>query len=305
MGNKRAQDTAAQSTRTAPDITGYNMTILSATPQNGPDTATYRLGCLRALLGHEPPALASRALLAGDMGMLLHLLGDDNDALDALPSAWWMTAHTQRPGAILFTGFEPFGGHAVNPSWAAAEAAADAARSPILDAQSVQLPVTFKVACDAPAALLTEIPPTHAALLVHIGLAADRDTICLERYAHNTRGQTADNDGLIGRGVAPYDQLEPGGPSARETLLPLDLLREVMRDAGAPLPARVTRDPGDYVCNAVYYAALDEVSRRRAQGGAAEALFVHIPMVSQAHAASIGAALGQTLAAWLTGTLWS
>jgi pyroglutamyl-peptidase len=273
------------------------MAITTLTPQNGADAGGRRISLLADMLGHSPPAGAHRALLAGDPDALGALLGDERGVIDALPRAWWLTASADAPGSIIFTGFEPFGGHAYNPSWTAAQAAARAASNAWIEAQARLLPVTFEVARGAPAALLAEIPPTRPALLVHLGLAADRRAVCLERYAHNTRGATADNAGLGSAARAPYDTLEAEGPCARETLLPLERIIALMGVG----EAEVTRDPGAYVCNATYYAALGAVAARRAADGAADALFVHVPMLSEQGAERRGAALGAALAAWLVG----
>lgn len=275
------------------------MTIQSATPQNYPSTLAYRRACLRDLLGFDPPSTACRAALAGDWASATRVLGEDAGALDVLPVSWWMEASAARPAQVIFTGFEPFGEHDYNPSWTAAQAAARACTGAHLTAQAQQLPVTFEVARAAPAAIFAEIPHTHAALVLHLGLAAARSAICLERYAHNTRGYTPDNAGDAGSDAAPYDVLEAEGPAARETLMPLELLIDLMRDIGHPAHAELTRDPGDYVCNATYYAALAEVERRRAAGLAADALFVHVPSLSAAQADAVGQALGRAVAAWL------
>jgi pyroglutamyl-peptidase len=276
---------------------GYTMTLPSATPENYPSTLAYRRACLRGLLGREPPASACRAVLAGDRAMAAQVLGEEAGVLDALPGSWWMGASAAQPARVIFTGFEPFGGHAYNPSWTAARAAARVCTGAHLTAQARQLPVTFEVARAAPAAIFAEIPATHAALVLHLGLAAGRDAVCLERYAHNTRGHTADNAGAVGTLAAPYDVLEDEGPAARETLMPLELLIELMGELGQA--AALTRDPGDYVCNATYYAALAEVERRRAAGLAADALFVHVPSLSAAQADAVGQVLGRAVAAWL------
>ena len=44
---------------------------------------------------------------------------------------------------ILLTGFEPFGGEAVNPSWAAAQLAAAALQDGGREAAAVELPCVF------------------------------------------------------------------------------------------------------------------------------------------------------------------
>ena len=193
-------------------------------------------------------------------------------------------------GPIVLTGFEPFGPHGFNPSgsFAAAAAASLAARG--VDARSLLLPVTWATAASAP----REIGPPGA-LLIHCGLAADRIRINLERGATNLAGSTPDNDGVRLQGT-----LEDGAPERLSSSLDLDALESALANAletsyaGTLTPtlgACQSDDAGLYICNAIYYRALQSRQNR--------ALFVHIPALSRADAARAGRAFADALASSL------
>ena len=153
---------------------------------------------------------------------------------------------------VLVTGFEPFGEHDVNPSQLIAEAF-----------DGVVLPVSYERAADALRAAIDERNPE---LVVSLGLAADRTTIAIERWAHNLdEATTVDNEGAGGSGHA----IEPGGPLARASTLRVDHVVAALQGEG--IPAEVSRDAGGYLCNHVFYRLMNALPTG-ARGG-----FVHVP----------------------------
>jgi pyroglutamyl-peptidase len=161
---------------------------------------------------------------------------------------------------IVFTGFGPFLDVEYNPSWDAAQAAAEVSGS-----SAHLLPVTLQSARSIGG------HAENAAMLVHFGVAKGRDEVCLERYAHNWWGD---------RGAVPT-RLEDKGPAARECVLPLDAWAK-------ELGCRVSHDAGIYVCNATLYYAL---------AATPEAMFVHIPAVEPKRARDIGRSIAELLLA--------
>ena len=162
---------------------------------------------------------------------------------------------------LTFTGFGPFADVEYNPSWDAAQAAADVA-----GAAAVQLDVTLDVARG-----IRDIVASDG-LSVHFGVSRRDTTVRLERYAHNWWRDI---------GELQPRRLDANGPVARECALALD---EWARELGWV----VSHDAGLYVCNATLYYAL--------AAGAETAAFVHIPVVDAATAREMGAALGNLLA---------
>lgn len=176
----------------------------------------------------------------------------------------------------VFTGFEPFGDHLYNPSWDVAQGAAEA-----LSGTAYELEVTFEAARRYAGWLLPEGSGTgdEARRLVMFGLAGRASEIRFERFAHNLRG-------VEDFGEEP---LEPGVAMLRATALDVSALArrwKTRREADMPMPA-VSRDTGNYVCNALYWHTLGRVGT---------ALFVHVPPMEPALARRVGARLAEVLA---------
>ena len=91
------------------------------------------------------------------------------------------------------------------------------------------------------------------------GQAARRGLVCVERFARNVASATTpDNRGVV-RGAAAPDP----GPERLEATVPVGEIARAIRGAG--VPARVSTNAGDYVCNHLYYGALAFLRRRLAR----------------------------------------
>ncbi len=164
---------------------------------------------------------------------------------------------------ILLTGFEPFGGDATNPSWAAASAAADLLRAVGHDARAVQIPCVFATSVPALQEALADHRPE---VVVCVGLAGGTGQVRLERVAVNLQdARIPDNSG-----DQPVDRpVVEGGPAALFATLPIK--RALAAVQAADIPAQLSLSAGSFVCNHLMYAVLDAPGTARAAG------FVHIP----------------------------
>ena len=181
---------------------------------------------------------------------------------------------------VLLTGFDPFGGESLNPSWLAAEALHGetiAGRRIV----AVQLPTSF---ARGPRTLRAAIRRHAPELIVCVGQAGGRAQISLERVAINIDdARIADNDG-----AQPVDTpIVRGGPAAYFSTLPIKTMFAALREAD--IPAEISQTAGTFVCNRVFYAlmhALAEDANLRVgiRGG-----FVHIPYLPEQAAARPGA----------------
>lgn len=166
------------------------------------------------------------------------------------------------PPRVLITGFEPFGDHDENPSALIARALDGAARAGAYLTGHV-LPVDLaglEAALDA----ALEGPPPVAVLA--LGLAATEPVIRLERVALNCADfAIPDNGGQRYRNRP----LEPQGPAARPSRLPLEAILAALLDAG--IPARLSETAGLYLCNAAMYRLLDRLPETLPCG------FIHLP----------------------------
>lgn len=163
---------------------------------------------------------------------------------------------------VLVTGFEPFGGAAVNPSGELARRLAELGH-PDCHIIGEVLPVSFT---QAPGMLAAAIDAHDPDIVIMLGLADNRRAITPERIAINLAdAPVADNDGTR-LTDAP---LEPHGPAARFTLLPVTQIAHAIANAG--IPAEVSLSAGSYVCNALMYAGLGIAEQRAAASAGAGA----------------------------------
>jgi pyroglutamyl-peptidase len=167
------------------------------------------------------------------------------------------------------TGFEPFGGERVNPSWEAAR---------LLQAQpptggavtAVRLSCVFGTAADELRAAVAETGPD---LVLCVGQAGGRTELSVERVALNLDdARIPDNAGR-----QPLDEpVVPGAPTAYLSSLPVKACVAAARAAG--VPASVSQTAGTFVCNHVFYtlAHLLATERPGLRGG-----FVHVPFAPE------------------------
>lgn len=181
----------------------------------------------------------------------------------------------QRPGAqpppILLTGFDPFGGAQVNPSWLAVR---ELSGRRILGHEVIaaQLPTVYGDSIQALHKLLRQHRPV---LVACVGQAGGRGKISLERVAINVNdAPLADN-----AGAQPVDTpVVASGPAAYFSTLPIKPMLEALQREG--LPAEVSQTAGTFVCNHVFYGLMHELATgrglRRTRGG-----FIHVPWLPE------------------------
>lgn len=165
-----------------------------------------------------------------------------------------------RAPRILLTGFEVFGGNSANPSEKLALRLDGEWIGPARIAGRV-LPVSIAKLDPALDEILAETKPVA---IVALGLAEREATIRLETTGHNELDfRIADNDGKKRRGA-----IDKAGPAKRAATLPLNAALKALLAAG--IPARLSDDPGRFLCNAALYGLL-------ARAGKIPCGFVHLP----------------------------
>ena len=165
---------------------------------------------------------------------------------------------------MLVTGFTPFGGEQINPSWEAARRLPD--RIGGAELIKHEIPTEFDASGAALHKLLTELRPDA---VLCVGQAGGRAAITPERVAINLMdARIPDNAGF-----QPVDQpVVPGGPAAYFATLPVRRMAEAIEKAG--LPAQISNTAGTYVCNCLLYTLLHTaaVEYPGMPGG-----FIHVP----------------------------
>ncbi len=167
---------------------------------------------------------------------------------------------------LLLTGFEPFGGDPTNPS-AEVVRQLEGRRHGSHRIVGAVLPCVFGECRRALAELLARHRP---AAVIALGVAAGRAAITPERVAINV------DDARIPDNACrqPVDvPVEPGGPAACWSTLPLKAIVAALQVEG--IPAEVSNSAGTFVCNHLFYGlmrTLEQPDWRGVPGG-----FIHLP----------------------------
>lgn len=182
-----------------------------------------------------------------------------------------------KPPRVLLTGFDPFGGDALNPSWLVAQALH---RKTVAGHRVVaaQLPTEFGASLDRLRALMADHRPV---LVICLGLAATRAALSLERIAINVDdARIADNTG-----AQPIDTpVVAGAPAAYFSTLPIKAMQQAIQGAG--VPAEISQTAGTFVCNHVFYGLMHRLATARGLKGARGG-FIHVPMLPEQGAPSL------------------
>ena len=169
---------------------------------------------------------------------------------------------------ILVTGFTPFGGERINPSWEAVKRLPDR----IGEAELIkrEIPTEFNASGTVLHELLEQLRPDA---VLCVGQYGGANCIRVERVAVNLRdARIADN-----AGAQPVDEpVVPGGPDAYFATVPTRGIVDALREAG--IPAQLSYSAGTFVCNNLLYCALHESARRYP---ALRCGFLHVPFLPE------------------------
>lgn len=174
------------------------------------------------------------------------------------------------PLSVLVTGFDPFGGSAVNPSWDAIHAlhGREIAGHRIVGGE---IPTVFGASLLRLEALMDQHRPQ---LVICTGQAGGRPAISLERVAINV------NDARIpdNTGAQPIDvPVLEGGPAAYFTSLPIKAMLKALLDAG--VRAEVSQTAGTFVCNHTFYGLMHLLAQPAWQG--VRGGLIHVPWLPE------------------------
>lgn len=166
---------------------------------------------------------------------------------------------------ILVTGFEPFGGEAVNPSGELATALNGFQPAAGWTTSSLLLPVTWE---GAAMALLAAAESADAVIM--LGQAGGNPAPGIERVATNV-ANGKDNAGIERQEA----RIEPAGPDAYFSTLPLTALVTALERVGRPV--FISNSAGTYLCNFVFFRLMHHLAGRRD----IPAGFIHLPYFPQ------------------------
>ena len=167
---------------------------------------------------------------------------------------------------LLITGFDPFGGESVNPSWLAVSKLPDAIGN--YTVHKMVIPTVFGKAAEKVLEKAVEIRPD---LILCIGQAGGRDAVTPERIAVNIRdARIPDNRGNRPEG----EPVAAEGPAAYFTTVPVREMAAAIVAAG--LPGTVSNSAGAFVCNDTLYTLLHHFRGTKTRVG-----FLHVPWLPE------------------------
>lgn len=167
---------------------------------------------------------------------------------------------------LLITGFDPFGGEQVNPSWEAVKALPDHIGEHQITKE--EIPTVFGAAADKVLALAAEQKPD---VIICVGQAGGRKAVTPEVIGINLReARIPDNAGNQPINIPVI----PDGPDAYFSTLPVREMVAAIQSED--IPAALSYSAGAFVCNDVLYTLLHHYNGTHVRVG-----FIHVPYLPQ------------------------
>lgn len=165
---------------------------------------------------------------------------------------------------ILITGFEPFGGESLNPSYEAVKLIENKFNGS--DIIKLEVPTAFYKSAQVVISKIDEVKPDA---VIMIGQAGGRADITVERVAINIDDASI-KDNI---GQKPVDSaIDKDGLNAYFATLPIKEIVEKIKNAG--IPASISNSAGTYVCNHLMYSVLNYIYKSNLN---IKAGFIHVP----------------------------
>ena len=167
---------------------------------------------------------------------------------------------------LLITGFEPFGGEEINPSWEAVRRLPDEIGEYALT--KMRIPVVFGEAAEL---VTIEAERLRPDAILCIGQAGGRGAITPELVGINLRHATIPDN----KGNQPKDEpIIKDGKAAYFSTLPMRKMAEAISSVG--VASTVSYSAGAYVCNDLLYTLLSRFDGTKTKVG-----FIHIPYCTE------------------------
>ena len=167
---------------------------------------------------------------------------------------------------LLITGFDPFGGANINPSWEAVRLLPD--RIGEIEIRKLMIPTVFG---NAARTVMKAAEDWQPQVILCVGQAGGRSGVTPERIGINVRqARIPDN-----AGNQPQEQpVIEGGPDGLFATVPVVEMVRAVEAAG--LPAAVSNSAGTFVCNDTLYTLL-----YRYRGTGMRVGFIHVPYLPE------------------------
>ena len=167
---------------------------------------------------------------------------------------------------LLITGFEPFGGESINPSWEIVKALPNVVGD--YELTKLCIPVVFGGAAELVLKMAAETQPD---VILSIGQAGGRSAITPEMLAINLRHASIPDN----MGNKPSDEpIILGGETAYFSTLPVRRIADAISASG--ITSQVSYTMGTYVCNDLTYILLSHFRDSETRVG-----FIHVPYCTE------------------------
>ena len=167
---------------------------------------------------------------------------------------------------LLITGFDPFGGDSINPSWEAVKKLPD--RIGNWKLCKLEIPTVFSLAAETVLRKAQEVAP---AAILCLGVAAGRSAVTPERIGINVRSARIPDN----RGNQPKEEpVIPGGGDGLFSTMRVSAMAAAIEAMG--LPGAVSNTAGTFVCNDILYTLLHHY-----QGTGVKVGFLHVPQLPE------------------------
>ena len=167
---------------------------------------------------------------------------------------------------LLITGFDPFGGDAINPSWEAVRLLPD--RIGEYDITKLEIPTIFGAGAKKVLDIAAELKPD---VIICVGQAGGRMSITPEVIGINLReARIPDNTGN-----QPLNTpIVADAPAAYFSTIPIRKMVEYINEEG--IPASLSYSAGAFVCNDLLYTLLNHYAGTSTLAG-----FIHVPYLPE------------------------
>lgn len=167
---------------------------------------------------------------------------------------------------LLITGFDPFGGENINPSWETVQRLPE--NIGIYRLHKLQIPTRFGVAAEKVLETACVLSPDA---IISVGQAGGRKGITPEVVAINLQEASIPDNA----GYQPADTpVVADGPAAYFSTLPVRRMAESIKQTG--IPSNLSFSAGAFVCNDVMYTLLHHF-----QGTQVKCGFIHVPFLPE------------------------
>ena len=170
---------------------------------------------------------------------------------------------------FLITGFEPFLERTKNPSMELLPLLKNEMKNH--EVKILVLPVVFDEVFQIVEETIVSFQPD---VILHLGLAENRNKIALERIALNIKDARAKDN----KGYMPKDEvIVEDGKNAYFSTLPLRVFEDALKKEN--IPVYISNTAGTYVCNNVMYHTLHYLNTNELDG--VNAGFIHLPLMKE------------------------